>query len=308
MNVVTIYGTQDPVSSTQLTYYSSTATNIVPHPTLDVALVQLKQCGTTLPNSATSDKPALAIGPDGKLHAVAVFGDGSVGHWISDNGKSWSFKNKISGVSTDTTPALTTELGTQTGHPRKLGLAYKNKSDSVLRYARWSATGGWAAPIAIPTGLAIKGGLSGHNGIIAFAGNDDRAGVTAYDALTNTFIAVQWAPAAAPRVGIGKNVTVINDPVAQLSLLGWRADDNRWVQAYGTWSCLFGPTESYICANDPPYPTDWLQASLAYVSGDRIYLETMRPHRPSRDTSGARSTARPATTGAGRTTSSGTRP
>jgi hypothetical protein len=241
------------------------------------------ECLTTLPSSLNADKPALATGPDGKLHAVAVFPDASVGHWISDNGKSWTFKDKIPGVATDSSPALTTELAAAPNQGKRLGLAYRNKSDSVLRYARWSAAGGWAAPLAIPSGLKLTGGLSGHGGIIALIGTDNRVGVTGFDAPSKTFIAAQWAPPSAPKADPGKSVSVVHDPISQIALIGWRTADstntalsNQWVQAYGSWNCLFGSSQSYICNNDPPYATDWQQASLGYVRGDQIYLETVR--------------------------------
>lgn len=236
----------------------------------------LNECLTQLPSSASADRQAIATGPDGKLHAVAVFPDTSIGHWSSTNGKSWSWLGWVPNGWTANTPALTTEAAAPAWpQPKKLGLAFRNPSNNVLMYARWNIASGWEAAQAIPSGLQVKGGLAGHNGIIAFAGLDDRAGLTAFDAPTNTWLPVQWARTTAPRVDTARGISVAHDQTAGLSLLGYRTTNNAWVQTYGSWSCA-PTTGSYLCNNEQPYGTDWVHAAVAYVPGERIYIETVR--------------------------------
>jgi hypothetical protein len=205
-----------------------------------------------------------------------VFPDTSIGHWSSANGKLWSWLGWVPNGFTVNTPALTTEAEAPAWpQPKKLGLAFRNPSNDVMMYARWSISTGWASAQAIPSGLRVKGGLAGHNGIIAFTGTDNRAGLTAFDAPNDVWLPAQWAKIDAPLVDTTRAISIVHDQAAGLSLLGYRTTSNQWVQTYGSWSCV-PITGSYLCGNDRPYATDWIQALLAYVPGERIYIETTR--------------------------------
>jgi hypothetical protein len=96
-----------------------------------------------------------------------------------------------------------------------------------------------------------------------------------YQPSNTTWLAAQMAPLGAPAVDPTRGISVVYEPSNTIALLGYRTTSNQWVQMFGTWNCL-PTTLSFLCNPDPPYATDWNQASLAYLPGERVFLETVR--------------------------------
>jgi hypothetical protein len=201
---------------------------------------------------------------------VAVQSDNTIGHWRICFG-SVTKVGTVPGATTSDPVGLGLESVAASGKPLKMGLAYREKTTGLLKYARWSASTGWSTPVGVRSLSILGGPAMTKGGPVAFVYTNSRAYVTFYDPTTDTFSSLSRPPVDPTTVADPtKRLSVGFDPAfGGITFLGWRMANGNFVQSTGSLSC-----STYFCASDPAYPNSWTSAMLAYGPGQRLSIAT----------------------------------
>lgn len=222
-------------------------------------------CSLTLPSSNGATGEALAEGPDGGVHILAVQTDGSIGHWEIVFGGVTKL-GTVAGAHAN--PGDSVGVGMESsGSPPLLGLAYRDHATSALMYARWSQSTGWSAPIARPSAVLAAGPAMTKGGPIALVQTNDRAYVTFFDPVQG-FGSLMRPPTTAPLADPTKRISVAFEPAfGGVTTLGYRDTSGNWIQSTGSLGC-----STYFCDFQTPFANSWRSASLAYATGQHMSL------------------------------------
>src|SRR5213075_2724089 len=105
----------------------------------------------------------------------------------------------------------------------KLGLAYRDRATSLLSYVRWSASGGWTAPLMRDGTFLAAGPAMTRGGPIAFMLTNKRVYITFFDPSVGDFGSAKRPPTTAPLADPNRRISVAFEPsFGGVTTIGYR--------------------------------------------------------------------------------------
>jgi hypothetical protein len=244
------------------------------------------KCDTFIEGSEGFTKPAIAEGPDGLIHVVAVNASGQVAHFRLRQNGLWTSAIIPTAV-TDYAPAIGAELDDTDarGTNPTLGFSYRPRGSDGLMYMRWNAVSGvWETPLVVTANAIAAGPVMGPGAFIGYGYPDGRL-VSRYYRFLEAKLKPEDAVPLTQSVDLNKRLGVVFDDTYGFGFFAYRTPDNQWVHvrglAYAVDADAGATPVRPLWTTDPlfaPQPTDWLDASLVYKSGKRLgVVATRRP-------------------------------
>ena len=240
------------------------------------------KCDTFIEGSEGFTKPAIAEGPDGLIHVVAVNASGQVAHFRLGQNGLWT-SAIIPNAVTDYAPAIGQELEPPDlpGSNPTLGFSYRPRGADGLTYRRWNAVSGvWDAPQVVTANAIAAGPVMGPGAFIGYGYPDGRLVSQNYRFEEAKLLSEAPVPVS-ETVDLNKQLGVVADRSMGFGFFAYRTPENRWVHVMGVADELDSgvpPALTFWKADRAfvPQPTDWLAANLVYTSGKRLGVVAAR--------------------------------